>query len=244
VLTLAISDVPGDVPQAIGSGPTVADETTLADARAVLAKFKIVPPPQIARALEDDANETLKPGAAATKRNRFEIVAAPKASLAAAALELGAAGYRTVLLGDALEGEAREVGRAHGVLARAHKARGERVAILSGGEFTVTVTGTGAGGPNQEYALGLAIELDGTAGISALAADTDGIDGGSGKADDPAGAFVFPDTLARAEALGRDSAKMLANNDTTAFFRALGDLLEVGPTQTNVNDIRIILVDP
>lgn len=244
VLTLAISDVPGDVPQAIGSGPTVADPTTLADAEAVLAKYRMDPPPQIARALADPANETMKPGSPETFRDRFEIVAAPKASIGAAALRLAAAGYKVVALGDALEGEAREVGREHAALAIAHRARRERVAIISGGEFTVTVTGSGSGGPNQEYALGLAVALDGLPGISALSADTDGIDGGVGKADDPAGAFVFPDTLQRARAIGRDAAQMLGNNDSTAFFRALGDLIEVGPTQTNVNDLRIVLVDP
>ncbi len=243
-LTLAISDVPRDEPQAIGSGPTVADPTTLADARAVLAHYKITPPSAIARALADPAHETLKPGAAALANTRFEIIARPQASLDAAAVLALAAGFTPVILGDSLEGEAREVGRAHATLALAALARGERVAILSGGECTVTVTGTGSGGPNQEYALGLALGLDGAAGIVALAADTDGIDGGSGAATDPAGAIVMPDTLLRAKACHIDAAEMLRNNDSTAFFRALGDLVACGPTQTNVNDLRVILVDP
>jgi hydroxypyruvate reductase len=244
LVTLAISDVPGDVPAAIGSGPTVADPTTLADARALLAQYKIDPPPGVAAALADPANETAKPGGAALANASFTIVAAPKASLEAAAAVAAKAGYRIELLGDSLEGEARDVGKAHAKLALAARARGERVAILSGGECTVTVTGHGAGGPNQEYALGLAIGLDGASGICALAADTDGIDGGGGNPDDPAGAIVLPDTQMRARFRHMDAAKFLANNDSTGFFRALGDLVEVEPTQTNVNDFRIILVDP
>ena len=244
VLTLAISDVPRDEPQAIGSGPTVADPSTLADARAVLGRYGLSPPESIARALTDPANETLKPGAAALKHARFEIVARPQASLDAAAAMARQAGYLPVLLGDSLEGEARDVGIAHAALAMAARQRGERVAILSGGECTVTVRGTGAGGPNQEYALGLALALNGATGIVALAADTDGIDGGSGAATDPAGAIVVPDTLSRARLRHMSAPDMLANNDSTAFFRALGDLVECGPTQTNVNDFRVILVDP
>ena len=244
LLTLAISDVPRDEPQAIGSGPTVADPTTLADARAVLAKYGITPPDAIARALADPGNETLKPGAPELRNARFEIVARPQASLDAAAILVRNAGYALQVLGDSLEGEARDIGRAHATLALKARQRGERVAILSGGEFTVTVTGTGSGGPNQEYALGLALGLDGSPGITALAADTDGIDGGSGTATDPAGAIVVPDTLARARLCHMDAGDMLRNNDSTAFFRALGDLVECGPTQTNVNDFRVILVDP
>ncbi len=241
VLTLAISDVPRDEPQAIGSGPTVADPTTLADARAVLARYKITPSSAVARALEDLRNETRK---RLTEKAHFEIVARPQTSLDAAAKLAREAGYTVRLLGDSVEGEAREVGRNHAALALAAHQRGERVAILSGGECTVTVAGTGAGGPNQEYALGLALALGGVPGIVALAGDTDGIDGGGGAATDPAGAIVTPDTLVRAKACHMDAAEMLANNDSTAFFRALGDLVECGPTQTNVNDFRIILVDP
>jgi glycerate 2-kinase len=244
LLTLAISDVPGDVPAAIGSGPTVADGSTLADARAVLARFQIVPPAGIAEALANPANETLKPGAAALAASRYVIVAAPQASLDAAATEARAVGYRVVMLGDALEGEARSMGLEHAKIALSARQRGERVAVLSGGEFTVTVSGNGSGGPNQEYALGLAIGLDGAPGVAALAADTDGIDGGGGNADDPAGAMVLPDTLKRARSRHMDPAAYLANNDSTAFFAGLGDLVACGPTQTNVNDFRMILVDP
>ena len=244
LLTLAISDVPGDDPSTIGSGPTVADPTTLADARAVLARFNIAADPAVSAALADAANETLKPGARELGQSRYVMVATPKASLQTAARIAAAAGYTVTMLGDALEGEARDVAARHARLALEARRRGERVAILSGGELTVTVTGSGAGGPNQEYALGLAIALDGAAGIAALAADTDGIDGGGGDAGDPAGAIVVPDTLARAAARNLNPATFLHNNDTTAFFSALGDLVQCGPTQTNVNDFRAILVDP
>ncbi len=244
LITLAISDVPGDVPAAIGSGPTVGDVTTLADARAILQRFGITPPRGVAAALADPANETLKPGSPALAHTTFRMVATPQASLRAAGDIARQAGYRVDILGDSLEGEAREIGRQHAALALAARQRGERVAILSGGEFTVTVTGTGSGGPNQEYALGLAIGLDGAEGIAALAADTDGIDGGGGRSDDPAGAVVLPDTLTRARFRHMDAAEYLQNNDSTAFFRAIVGLVEVGPTQTNVNDFRVILVDP
>lgn len=244
LLTLAISDVPGDQPTSIGSGPTVADPTTLADARAVLKRWSITPAPEIAAALADPANETIKPDDPRLANAAFEIVAAPKASLEAAARQARTLGYEIEFLGDSIEGEAREVGGKHAALALAAKSSGRRVAIVSGGEFTVTVTGNGRGGPNQEYALALARALDGAAGISALAADTDGIDGGSGKADDPAGAFVFQDTLHRASAKNLNAATFLANNDSSSYFEAIDDLLRIGPTQTNVNDFRIILVDP
>jgi len=244
LITLAISDVPGDEPASIGSGPTVADPTTLAEAREVLARYGVTPPSEIAAALTDPANETLKPGAPALAGQTFALVAAPRASLEAAAEAARALGYRPVVLGDALEGEARDTGHAHATLARDAKQRGERIAILSGGELTVTVRGTGTGGPNQEYALALAIALEGTPGITAIAADTDGIDGGGGNPDDPAGAVVLPDTLTKVAAQGLDAAKFLANNDSTGFFRASGGLLQRGGTQTNVNDFRCVLVDP
>jgi hydroxypyruvate reductase len=244
LITLAISDVPGDNPDAIGSGPTVGDGTTLADARAVIAQYGIKVSDEIARALADPANETLKPGDPKLSSAEYRIVAAPKASIAAGAEVAKAAGYAIEVLGDSLEGEARDVGREHAARALAAKQRGERVAILSGGEFTVTVKGNGAGGPNQEYALGLAIGLGGASGIAALACDTDGIDGGGGNADDPAGAIVLEDTLARATARQLNAATFLENNDSTGFFGAIGDLVNCGPTQTNVNDFRVILVDP
>ncbi len=244
LITLAISDVPGDDPDAIGSGPTVPDHTTLGEARAVLQNYGIEVPDEIRRVLDDPANETLKPGDERLRTASYELVAAPKASIEAAARLAREAGYRVDVLGHSLEGEAREVGRFHAALARDALQRGERVAFISGGEFTVTVSGNGAGGPNQEYMMGVALGLDGAAGISSLAGDTDGIDGGGGNPDDPAGAIVTPDTLARAAALNLNAAALLANNDSTAFFRQLGDLLECGPTQTNVNDFRVLLVDP
>jgi hydroxypyruvate reductase len=153
------------------------------------------------------------------------------------------AGYDCVLLGTQIDGEAREVAAAHARLARELKAQGRRAVILSGGELTVTVRGRGRGGPNQEYALALAIALAGTAGIAALAGDTDGTDGGSGKPDDPAGAFIDASTLARARELGLDPAGLLDDNNSTEFFATLGDLLRPGPTFTNVNDFRAIVVD-
>lgn len=244
LITLAISDVPGDDPAVIGSGPTVADPSTLADAREVLVRFKIKPSPEIAAALADPANETLKPGAPALANARYVLIAAPKASLEAGGRLARAGGYDVRMLGDALEGEARDVGAAHAKLALDARAKGRRVAILSGGELTVTVTGTGAGGPNQEYALGLMAALDGAAGISALAADTDGIDGGGGQATDPAGAVLGEASLARAQSRQLNPATFLANNDSSGFFAALGDLVQCGPTQTNVNDFRAILIDP
>lgn len=244
LVTLAISDVPGDHPDEIGSGPTVADRSTLADARAVLAKWKITPDPEIAAALADERNETLKPGDAKLERSSYHIVAAPKASIAAAAELVTASGYRVELLGDSLEGEARDVARIHAAMAIQRLKAREKVAIMSGGELTVTVTGNGSGGPNQEYALSLVSELRGIPGISALAGDTDGTDGGGGSAADPAGAFLLPSTYATAASIGLDPAAYLANNDSTGFFRAAGGLIECGPTQTNVNDFRVILVDP
>ncbi len=244
LITLAISDVPGDHPDEIGSGPTVGDRSTLDDARAVLAKWSITPGFAIADALINEANETLKPGDPRLASSVFTIVAAPKASLAAASALVAKSGYTPIVLGDSLEGEARDVAREHAAMAKAKLAAGEKVAILSGGELTVTVTGDGSGGPNQEYALSLVAELRGIRGIFALAGDTDGTDGGGGSAADPAGAYLSPSTHAVAKALGLDPAVYLANNDSTEFFRAVGGLIECGPTQTNVNDFRVILVDP
>lgn len=243
VETLAISDVPGDDPAAIGSGPTVPDPTTLADARAIVASAGITLPDSVTTALADPANETPKPGDPAFANTGYRIVARPHDAIAAAARRAEALGYDPVVLGDALEGEAREVAKEHARLAINAAARGRRVAILSGGELTVTVRGRGRGGPNQEYALALAIALDGDARFAALAADTDGIDGGSGAATDPAGAFVDGATASRGRALGRDAAAFLSNNDATGFFEAVDGLVTPGPTLTNVNDFRAILVD-
>jgi hydroxypyruvate reductase len=222
----------------------VPDPTTLADARKVLADFGIAPGSAVAAALNDPANETPKPGDAAFANADYTLAATAAQSLEAAAEEARARGYRPVILGDALEGEARDLAQAHAAQARELQGRGERVALLSGGEATVTIRGDGRGGPNQEYALALAIALDGAPGIHALAADTDGSDGGSGAADDPAGATIDSTTLARAGEANLDPATFLQNNDSQGFFRALGDLLVTGPTQTNVNDFRAILVEP
>jgi glycerate 2-kinase len=243
VITLAISDVPGDDPSVIGSGPTVPDVTTLAEARAILAKHNIEPPASIAAALNNAANESPKPGDKAFENASFAIVAKPSDSLAAAAEAAKEAGYEPVILGADLEGEARDVAREHASLAIKLKHEGKRVAILSGGELTVTITGKGRGGPNQEYALALADALKGEIGICAVAGDTDGTDGGGGRADDPAGAFVDETTLARAAKLGLDPRGLLAQNNSTHFFERLGDLLSPGPTFTNVNDLRTVLVD-
>ena len=170
-------------------------------------------------------------------------MARPADSVAAASRVAEAAGYEPVLLGSDLEGEARDVAAAQGRLALDLKAAGRRVALLSGGELTVTIRGGGRGGPNQEYALALALALGGAAGIAALAGDTDGTDGGAGAASDPAGAIIDETTLARARMRGLDPAAMLDDNDSTQFFDLLGDLYVPGPTRTNVNDCRIILVD-
>jgi hydroxypyruvate reductase len=243
VLTLAISDVPHDDPAVIASGPTVPDPSTLADARAVIAKYKLTPDAEIVRALADPQNESVKPGDPELAAARYAIIARPRDSLDAAIAVARQAGYETVDLGADLEGEAREVAAAHAAMALKAKAGGKKLAILSGGELTVTVTGNGRGGPNQEYALALAMHLAGTDGISALAADTDGADGGAGSASDPAGAMIDTRTFATMRAKGLDPAAYLANNDATTFFEATGDLVQTGPTMTNVNDVRVILIE-
>jgi len=243
IVTLAISDVPHDDPSAIASGPTAPDPTTLADARALVAKYKLAVDDAIRVALDDASNESCKPGDAAFARAHFELIARPKASLDAAIKLARGAGYAIIDLGADLEGEARNVAADHAQLALKARADGQRVAILSGGELTVTVRGNGRGGPNQEYALALAGLLRDTPGISALAADTDGADGGAGSATDPAGAIIDAGTFAKMKSLGLDPKAYLDNNDATAFFTATGDLLLTGPTLTNVNDVRVILVD-
>jgi hydroxypyruvate reductase len=243
IVTLAISDVPRDEPSAIASGPTVPDPTTLADARGLVAKYDLVIDDAVRHALEDPRNESCKPGEAAFAHARFELIARPRQSLDAAIKLAKDAGYEIVDLGADLEGEAREVAADHARRALAAHQQGKRVAILSGGELTVTVRGNGRGGPNQEYALALAKLLNTTSGISALAADTDGADGGAGSATDPAGAIIDQTTFAKKKSLGLDASSYLANNDASAFFAATGDLLLTGPTLTNVNDIRVILVD-
>lgn len=243
VVTLAISDVPGDDPAVIASGPAVADPTTHADARAVLAKYRIPLPPAVAAALADDAPETAKPGDPRLARSEVRLVATPRAALLAAAREAQAAGITPVILGDTIEGEAREVARVMAAIAVNVARHGEPAAapcvLLSGGETTVTVTGQGRGGRNVEFLLALTLALNGAPGISALAADTDGIDG----SEDNAGALAFPDTLVRAAARGENPRARLADNDGYGFFATLDDLIVTGPTRTNVNDFRAILID-
>jgi glycerate 2-kinase len=243
LVTIAISDVPGDQPSAIGSGPTVPDPTTLTDARAIVAKYKLDVPASVAAALNDPKNESPKPGNAAFAGSTFALATRPADVLRAAEAAVRTAGYECVSLGPDVEGEAREVAAAHGKLARELRAQGKRAVILSGGELTVTIHGQGRGGPNQEYALALAIELAGLPAVAALAADTDGTDGGLGSADDPAGAILDGETVTRGRALGLDPAAFLADNNSTGFFSPLEDLLMSGPTYTNVNDFRAIVVD-
>jgi glycerate 2-kinase len=243
VVTLAISDVPGDDPAVIGSGPTVPDPTTLADARAVAAHYRLDLADAVARALADQANETPKPEDKIFDATEYRLVARPADAFHAVERAVRAAGYECVTLGDRLEGEARAVAAAHARQALALQAQRRRCIVLSGGELTVTIQGKGRGGPNQEYALALAAALDGAPGIAALSADTDGTDGGAGSPDDPAGAIVDCSTIARARARGLDPAAFLADNDSTGFFTRLGDLVSTGPTCTNVNDFRAIVVD-
>ena len=240
VVTLAISDVPGDDPAVIASGPTVPDATTVDDARAVLAKYAITPPPQVSTFLDTEAAETAKADDPGMANSTFHMIARPQASLDAAAKMCRQAGVEPVVLGDAIEGEAREVAAEQARLALARKGGIGPLALISGGETTVTVRGSGRGGRNAEFLLALAIALDGADGIHAIACDTDGIDG----SEDNAGAYVGPDGLARARALGIDPAGLLANNDGYSYFETIDALIKTGPTLTNVNDFRAILVLP
>ena len=232
VLTLAISDVVSDAPEAIGSGPTVGDPSTVEEARAALARHGVADPGA-------GWSETIKPGDPRLAGSEFRIVASARTALAAVVEAAWAAGYRPVMLGEGIEGEARVVGAAHAAVALAAAKQGDCCALISGGEMTVTVTGSGRGGPNFEYAAALALGLAGAPGIHALAADSDGIDGNAGAA----GALVAPDTLARLSAKGIDLAARLAANDAAPAFEAIGDVFAPGPTGTNVNDLRVILVD-
>lgn len=237
---LLISDVPGDDPSVIGSGPTVADPTTYADAREIVARYGITPPPAVTSVLAEAREDTPKPGDPRLAKVRNTLIARPQQSLEAAAAVAREAGLAVEILGDALEGEARRLGAEHAALARQRFAGGTPTVLLSGGETTVTVHGNGRGGRNVEYLLGLALTLDGAPGIAAIACDTDGIDG----TEDNAGAIVMPDTLARARDAGQDAAARLADNDAYTLFGAVDDLVISGPTLTNVNDFRAILVIP
>jgi len=243
VLSWLISDVPNDDPGVIGSGPTVADPTTFADALAVLAKYRIEAPPAVRAHLDKGAagqvEETPKPGDPRLARMQTVLVATPKRSLEAAADVARRRGLEVLMLGDNLEGEARALGAAHARQALDLARRGARpTVILSGGETTVTVRGKGRGGRNVEYLLAEAIAAGGAPGIWGLAADTDGVDG----VEDIAGGLFAPDTLARARAEGRDPQAMLDDNDGHSFFEMLGDSLVTGPTRTNVNDFRATLI--
>jgi glycerate 2-kinase len=243
VITLAISDVPGDDRAVIGSGPTVPDPTTLADARSIIARYRLDVTDVVTHALADPMNESSKPNDPAFATTTFKLIARPVDAFRAAEQAVRAAGYECVMLGDRIEGEAREVAARHARQALGLQRQGRRAVLLSGGELTVTIRGQGRGGPNQEYALALAIALQGAPGVAALAGDTDGTDGGAGSADDPAGAVIDQTTLDRARWHGLDPAHFLSDNNSTGFFTPLGDLVETGPTWTNVNDFRAIVVD-
>jgi glycerate 2-kinase len=247
IRTLAISDVPGDDKAVIASGPTVPDPTSFADARAVLAKYRIEEPAAVLAHLAAAAQETPKPGDPIFDRTSFALIASPQQALAAAADAACARGIAPVVLSDRIEGEARDVALMHAAIALQLRAGRFRVGagtlsppavLLSGGETTVTVRGGGRGGRNSEFLLALAAALDGAPGIAALACDTDGIDG----TEDNAGAMVYPDTISRAASCGVALKEALAQNDGYGFFAAAGDLVVTGPTLTNVNDFRAILV--
>ena len=242
VLTLLISDVPGDQLPDIASGPTVADASTCADALAILARLRIEVPAAARALLESGQGETLKPGDARLARCETRLISSPQIGLEAAAQLARAAGYGVCILGDSIEGEAREVGRVMAGIALQVATHQQPVAapcvLLSGGETTVTVRGKGRGGRNVEFLLALGLALKGQAGVWALAGDTDGVDG----MEDIAGAHLAPDSLQRARTLGLQAAACLDNNDGHGFFGALGDAIVTGPTLTNINDFRAVLI--
>jgi hydroxypyruvate reductase len=245
VVTLLISDVPGDIPGVIGSGPTVPDDTTFTDALTLIKKYSINPPEAIMEYLLKGKNDTPKVGDPIFDNTEVFMVGRPQASLGAAADVAKAAGVRPIVLGDDIEGESREVAREHAdmvlkIIATKENVNGPCV-ILSGGETTVSIKGKGGrGGPNGEYALAMALHLQGNKCVYALSGDTDGIDG----SEDNAGAMIDPDTLVRANTSGLDALAFLEHNDSYSFFEKAGGLLMTGPTCTNVNDIRAILILP
>jgi glycerate 2-kinase len=243
VVSLIISDVPGDDISVIASGPTAPDVTTSAEALAILDKYKIAVPQSVLNHLSSKQSETPKPGDPRLANVTNILIATPQDSLEAAARVAQNAGFHPLILSDSIEGESRDVALVHAAIARQIARHGQPCeipcALISGGETTVTVRGNGRGGRNAEFLLSLGLALNGQAGIAALAADTDGIDG----SEDNAGAFLLPDTPARAAALGIDLKAYLANNDAYTAFEKLGDLLVTGPTLTNVNDFRAILID-
>jgi len=242
VVTLVLSDVPGDDPAVVASGPTLADPSTAQDALRIMRQRGIEMPPSVRAVLEDPAWETPKPGDPRLASHSLAVIATAHQALQAAANAARAEGLRTLVLSDRLEGEARAVAVSHAALVEGVIRHGSPLrapcVILSGGETSVTVRGTGRGGRNAEYLLALAVALRGTPGVHAIACDTDGIDG----TEDNAGAVLSPDTLARAAAQGLDAAALLDNNDGYSFFSALGDLVVTGPTRTNVNDFRALLI--
>jgi glycerate 2-kinase len=242
VVALMISDVPGDDPSIIASGPTVPDPSTKADAIGIVDKYGIKLADNVRRALED-GEETPKPGDPCFTRVENIMIATPQASLEAAADVAREAGVTPVILGDSIEGESRDVALVHAGIARQCAMRGQPeqppCVLISGGETTITLKGKGKGGRNTEFLLALAIALDGMPNIYALAGDTDGVDG----SEDNAGALIYPDTLKRAQEAGLNAKAMLADNDPYTFFKGIGDLLETGPTMTNVNDLRCILIE-
>jgi glycerate 2-kinase len=243
VETLLISDVPGDDPSVVASGPTVPDPTSFADALAVIEKYKITEPAAVIERFKRGRDETPKPGDPRFARAHTVMIARPQDALEAAAKAARAAGIAPLILGDSIEGEARDVALVHAGIARQVARYGQPgeppLLLLSGGETTVTVKGQGRGGRNAEFLLALAVALDGHPGIHAIACDTDGIDG----TEDNAGALMAPDSLARGWAKGVNAKTLLANNDGYSFFDALGDLVKTGPTLTNVNDFRAILIE-
>jgi glycerate 2-kinase len=242
VVALMISDVPGDDLSIIASGPTVPDPSTNKDALGIIEKYKIAVPESVLRRLKT-ADETPKPGDPRLASVENILIATPQASLEAAAAVARQAGVKPVILGDSIEGESRDVALVHAGIARQCAMRGQPeqppCVLISGGETTITLKGKGKGGRNTEFLLALAIALDGMKAIYALAGDTDGIDG----SEDNAGAIITPDTLARAEKAGLNANAMLADNDPWTFFNGIGDLLVTGPTLTNVNDFRAVLIE-
>ncbi len=239
-VALMISDVPGDDPSIIASGPTVADPTTRHEALAVIQKYKLQIPQAVVKYLSSSTAETPKAGDQRLSGVENHIIAAPSQSLSAAQAKGEAARLKVIDLGDLVEGEARDVGREHARMALEVAAGGRQpTLIISGGECTVTICGQGKGGPNTEYLMGMALELDGAEGIYVIACDTDGIDG----AMDNAGAIITPLTLSHAAANSLDTEAMLADNDAYTYFLKLGELIVSGPTHTNVNDFRAILID-
>jgi len=242
VIALMISDVPGDDPSIIASGPTVPDPSTNKDALGIIEKYKIEVPASVLKRLKT-ADETPKPGDSRLAAVENVMIATPQASLEAAAAVARNAGVTPVILGDSIEGESRDVALVHAGIARQCAMRSQPEAppcvLISGGETTITLKGKGKGGRNTEFLLALAIALDGMKGIYALAGDTDGIDG----SEDNAGAIITPDTLLRAERAGLNAKAMLADNDPWTFFKGIGDLLMTGPTLTNVNDFRAVLIE-